>query len=102
MEELQLPWGKLIIVGVTKKFSIGIDIILPQKETDKKGAYLKNGKGIYYVLKGSGLCGSKPIKMGDILKIKKGQEINLKNNFSKNLVVMTIYMPPYDENNIGY
>ncbi|MBU1110415.1 hypothetical protein KKB83_02270 [Patescibacteria group bacterium] len=102
MEKLKLAWGKLIIVGVTKKFSIGIDIILPQQETDKKGAYLKNGDGIYYVLSGSGLCGETPIRKGDVLKIKRGQKINLKNNAPKNLVVMTVYAPPYNENNIGY
>jgi len=102
MEELEVSWGKLFIVGVTKKFSIGIDIVHPQKETDKKGAYLKKGKGTYYVLEGNGLCGGKPIKKGDVLKIREDQKINLKNNSFNNLVVMTIYVPPYNENNIGY
>lgn len=102
MQKIEFPWGELIIVGVTKKFSIGIDTILPKKETDKNGAYLKKGSGMYFVLRGSGLCGDKPIKSGDILNIKVGQKINIKNTSSKNLVVITIYMPPYNENNIGY
>jgi hypothetical protein len=102
MEKIQLPWGELMIVGVTKKFSIGIDIIYPHKETDTEGTYLKRGHGLYFVIKGSGLCGDKPIKGGDILKIKEGQKINITNNSSDNLTVVTIYMPPYNENNIGH
>ncbi len=102
MEKLKFPWGELIIVGANKKFSIGVDIIYPKKETDKKAAYLKKGRGMYFVLKGSGLCGDKPIKSGDILNIKEGQKINIKNNSPKDLTVVTIYMPPYNEDNIGY
>ena len=102
MEEIKFPWGKLIILGVTKTFSIGLDIIFPEKETDEKGAYLKSGSGMYYVLKGRGFCGEKIIKEGDILKIKKNQAINLENRSSHNLIVLTVYMPPYNENNIGY
>ncbi|HLD92055.1 MAG TPA: hypothetical protein VI795_01520 [Patescibacteria group bacterium] len=102
MENLSFSWGKLTIVAVTKKFSVGIDVIFPQKETDKEGAYLKKGHGIYYVLKGRGLCGDQPIKSGNVLKIKEGQKINIKNNSTKNLTVVTIYTPPYDDNNIGY
>lgn len=102
IKKIKLSWGELIIVGRTKKFSIGIDIIFPGKETDKEGTYLKKGDGIYYVLAGEGLCGTRQIKKGDVLEIKTGQKINLKNNFSENLIVMTIYMPPYNEANIGY
>jgi mannose-6-phosphate isomerase-like protein (cupin superfamily) len=48
------------------------------------------------------LCGDKPIKSGDILHIKAGQKINIQNNASKNLKVVTVYIPSYNEDNIGY
>ena len=102
MEKIKFPWGELIIVGKTDKVSIGIDIIVPGAETDKEEAYLKKGIAIYYVLAGKALCGNKSIKKGDLLKIKPGQKINLKNNTKGILQVMTIYLPPYNEANIGY
>lgn len=101
MEKIKFNWGELIIVGTTNELSIGIDIILPGKETDSPNAYLKKGTGIYYVLEGKGLCG-KAIKKGDLIKVIAGQKINLKNNSKGNLRVMTIYLPPYSEKNIGY
>ena len=102
MEKIKFSWGELIVVGRTDKLSVGIDIVVPGAETDQKGAYLKKGIAIYYVLTGKGLCGKKSIKKGDLLKIKPGQKINLKNNSQKTLQVMTIYIPPYNEANIGY
>ncbi|MBU1326844.1 hypothetical protein KKB64_00425 [Patescibacteria group bacterium] len=98
----KFSWGELLIIGVTKKFSIGVDTIVPHKETDKEGTYLKKGRVMYFVIKGRGLCGDKPIKSGDILQIKEGQKINIQNNSSKKLIIITIYMPPYNEDNIGY
>lgn len=102
MKKINFPWGELIIVAETKKFSIGIDTINPHQETDKKGAYLKKGRSIIYVLEGIGLCANKPMKEGDILQISEGDELNLHNHSSKKLVVMTVYIPPYNEKNIGY
>ncbi len=102
MEKIKLPWGELIIVGATKTFSVGIDTIFPSKQTDREGTYLKKGHGLYVVLKGRGICGDKSIKGGDIMKIKEGQKINIRNDSPKNLTVVTIYMPPYNEANIGY
>ncbi len=102
MEKIKLPWGELIIVGTTDELSVGVDIILPGKETDQKGTYLKKGLAIYYVMEGRGLCAEKPVKKGDLLKIIAGQEINIKNNSKKDLKVMTIYLPPYDDDNVGY
>jgi hypothetical protein len=102
MEKIKLPWGTLIIVGATNELSVGIDIISPNCSTDAEGSYLKRGFGIYYVIKGKGLCGKKKIKKGDLLKIMPGQEINLKNTGKTNLQIMTVYFPPYNEANIGH
>lgn len=102
MEKLKFPWGELIIVGTTKELSVGLDTIYPAAETDNKNAFLKKGVAIYYVIKGRGLLADQPIKAGDLLKIKPRQIINLINNTKKNLVVMTIYLPPYDDNNISH
>lgn len=102
MEKLKFPWGELIILGVTHELSVGLDTIYPAAETDNKRAFLKKGVAIYYVIKGRGLLSNQLIKAGDLLKIKPGQPINLINNTKKNLVVMTVYLPPYDDNNIGH
>lgn len=101
IERIQFPWGELVVVGRTNEISVGIDTILPGTETDKEGTYLKRGIAIYYIFEGRGSCGGKPIKKGDLLKIKPGQKINLKNNSKTNLRVITTYMPPYNEANIG-
>lgn len=100
-EEIKFDWGKLEIVSVTEKFSIGIDTILPGKNTDKDAAFLKKGRATYYVLQGSGLCGDNSITAGNILELSEGKKLNIKNTSTKNLVVMTIYTPPYNETNIG-
>lgn len=102
MEKIKFPWGELTIVGTTKELSVGIDTIYPSAQTDSKNAYLKKGVAIYYVVKGQGLLANRPIKTGDLLKIKSGQKINLTNNTENNLVVITTYLPPYDEKNIGH
>lgn len=102
MEKIKFPWGELIIVGVTKELSIGIDIIKPGAQPDIAGAYLKKGLAIYYVIKGSGLLEKKIIKKGDLIKITAGQKMWLKNNSKNPLKLLTIYLPPYDDNNIGH
>lgn len=102
MEKIKFPWGELIIVGATDRLSVGVDTIYPGSQTDQEGTYLKRGVAIYYVIKGKGLCDGKSIKRGDLLKITPGQKINLKNNAKTNMQVMTIYLPPYNEANIGH
>ncbi|MBU0619323.1 hypothetical protein KKD62_03755 [Patescibacteria group bacterium] len=102
MKKIKFPWGELFIIGTTDELSVGIDIIHPKKQTDKPSAYLKKGVAIYYVIKGRGLCDDRPIKKGDLLKLSAGQKINLKNNSKTNLKIITIYLPPYDEANIGH
>ena len=102
MEKIKFPWGELIIVGVTDELSVGVDIIKPGAEPDGPGTYLKKGLAMYYVIDGSGLFEKKPIKKGDLLKIKAGQKMFLKNNSKKNLKILCIYLPPYEDNNIGH
>jgi mannose-6-phosphate isomerase-like protein (cupin superfamily) len=102
MEKIKFPWGELTIVGETKELSVGVDIIFPGCQIGQKGMCLKKGLAIYYVLEGKGLCGKRKIKKGDLLKITAGKEIYLKNDGSKNLGILTIYMPPFDEGNIGF
>lgn len=102
MEKIKFPWGELIIVGTTKDFSIGVDIITPGSEPDTPGTYLKKGVAMYYVIDGKGLFENNPIKKGDLVKIKAGQKMFLKNNSKKNLKILCIYLPPYNDANIGH
>jgi hypothetical protein len=102
MESIDLEWGNLIVVNENKKFSVGIDTIFPGKNTDSPTAYLKKGKAEYYILFGNGLYGKKPIKAGNVIFIKKGGKLNIKNNSKQNLQLMSIYFPPYSEKNIGH
>lgn len=102
MEKLKFPWGELIIVGTTKEFSVGVDIITPGSTPGEPGTYLKKGVAMYYVIDGSGLFEGKPIKRGDLVKITAGDKMFLKNNSKKNLKILCIYLPPYDDANIGH
>lgn len=102
MEKIKFPWGELIIVGTTKELSVGVDIITPGATPDEPGTYLKKGTAMYYVVDGKGLFQNKPIKKGDLIKIRAGQKMFLKNNSKKNLKILCIYLPPYDDNNIGH
>ena len=102
MEKIKFPWGELIIVGVTNELSVGVDIITPGSTPDEPGTYLKKGVVMYYVIDGKGLFENNPIKKGDLVKIKAGQKMFLKNNSQKNLKILCIYLPPYDDNNIGH
>ncbi|PIP88228.1 hypothetical protein COW80_01540 [Candidatus Beckwithbacteria bacterium CG22_combo_CG10-13_8_21_14_all_01_47_9] len=102
MEKLKFPWGELIIVSTTKELSVGMDIITPGSTPDEPGTYLKKGVAIYYVIDGKGLFQNKPIKRGDLIKIKAGQKMFLKNNSRKNLKILCVYLPPYDDANIGH
>lgn len=102
MEKIKLPWGELIIVGTTKEFSVGVDIISPGATPDKPGTYLKKGVALYYVIDGKGLFENRPIKKGDLIKIKAGQNMSLKNNARKKLKILCVYLPPYADANIGH
>lgn len=102
MEKIKFPWGELIVVGTTKELSVGVDIISPGATPDEPRTYLKKGVAIYYVIEGKGLFQNKPIKKGDLIKIKTGQKMFLKNNSKKNLKILCIYLPPYDEKNVGH
>jgi mannose-6-phosphate isomerase-like protein (cupin superfamily) len=101
MKKINFPWGSLLVARVTKKTSVGIDIIKPHKQTDNANTYLKRGAAIYYIIYGKGKCGEKLIKEGDLLKIEAGQKINIENTGNNNLEVITIYRPPYSEKNIS-
>ena len=102
MEKIKFPWGELIIVGTTEDFSIGVDIITPGSEPDTPGTYLKKGVAIYYVIDGKGLFQTRLIKKGDLVKITAGDKMFLKNNSKKDLKILCIYLPPYDDANIGH
>lgn len=102
MEKLKFPWGELIIVGTTKEFSVGVDIITPGSTPDEPGTYLKKGVAMYYVIDGKGLFENRSIKKGDLIKIKAGQKMFLKNNSQKNLKILCVYLPPYVDTNIGH
>ncbi|GAJ11727.1 unnamed protein product, partial [marine sediment metagenome] len=65
MEKLKFPWGEFIVLARTKKLSIGIDIVFPNQESDDGKTYLKKGTAIFYIIKGRGFCGNKPIKKGE-------------------------------------
>jgi len=99
---MKFPWGELILVGSTNEFSVCVDIINPGSEADSRDAYLKKGVAMYYVIEGNGLLAGKPIKKGDFKKIVAGQNMHLKNNSRKKLKLIGIYLPPYDDANIGY
>ena len=102
MEKIKFPWGELIIVGTTKELSVGVDIITPGSTPDEPGTCLKKGIALYYVIDGKGLFENRPIKKGDLIKIKAGQKMFLKNNSRKNLKILCVYLPPYDDANIGH
>lgn len=102
MEKLKFPWGELIIVGTTKELSVGVDIISPGSTPDEPGTYLKKDVAMYYVIDGKGLFQNRSIKKGDLIKIKVGQKMFLKNNSQENLKILCVYLPPYNEANIGH
>lgn len=102
MEKIKFPWGELIIVGTTDELSVGVDIINPGAEPDGPGTYLKKGVAIYYVIAGKGLFAGKLMKKGDLIKVTAGQDFHLKNNSKKPLKILCIYLPPYDDANIGH
>lgn len=102
MEKLKFFWGEFIVLARTKKLSVGIDVVFPDKETDDENTYLKKGIAIFYIIKGRGFCGNKSVKKGDLIKVKQGGKINFKNNSQKKLRVIAIYLPPYKETNIGH
>lgn len=101
MEKLKFPWGELILVAQTDKFSVSVDVVNPGGVPDGQKAYLKKGLAIYHVLEGRGLLAGKPIKKGDLIKTKKGQGFHLKNNSRKTLKILAIYLPPYDDDTVG-
>jgi len=98
MKKFDTPFGHIEILEGTEKVGLSILVIYPGKEI--KSHFHRKTKEVEIVLEGELSSNSKKFKEGDILIWELNKIHGYKNNTDRNVKVLCITMPPYDEKDV--